>query len=118
MTRTIIAAAIGALALTAAGAASERAYAQSAPRAKGKAPVATEASAQSRARTRIRVSPVYPYGRVGPYRPYATDYPVPYTYDYPGPGFVRQCSSRLVTEARLSGPVIVPHMRCWWQPGT
>jgi hypothetical protein len=115
MTRTIIAVAISALALAAAS--MDPACAQSGSAATGKRNVATEFSAQSRARTRIRVTPIYPYGRVGPYRPYATDYPVPYTYDSPGPGFVRQCSSRLVTEARLAGPVIVPHMRCWWRPG-
>src|SRR5262249_11312537 len=34
----------------------------------------------SRARTRIRVTPAYPY------RTYPTTYPVPYTYEYPGPG--------------------------------
>ena len=72
---------------------------------------ATEFSAQSRARTRIRVTPAYPY------RTFSTDYPVPYKYEYPGPGFVRQCASWLAPEARASGPVIVPQMRCWWQPG-
>jgi hypothetical protein len=77
----------------------------------------TELSAQSqprpptRARTRIRVTPAYPY------RTFSTTYPVPYPVEYPGPGFVRQCSSWLVGENRVSGPVIVPRMRCWWQPG-
>ena len=72
----------------------------------------TEFSSQSRARTRIRVAPRYPY------RTYSTDYPVQYKYEYPGPGFVRECSSWLTPENRLSGPVIVPKMRCWWQPGS
>ncbi len=73
-----------------------------------------ELSAQSRsgrARTRIRVTPAYPY------RSYSTTYPVPYKYEYPGPGGVRHCSSWLATENRVSGPVIVPRMRCWWQRG-
>jgi len=77
---------------------------------------ATDVSAQSRPkatgpRTRIRVSPTYPY------RTYSTTYPVPYPVEYPGPGFVRQCSSWLAGENRVAGPVIVPKMRCWWQPG-
>src|ERR1700694_2940586 len=52
----------------------------------------TDAFAQSRrmrARTRIRVMPAYPY------RLYSTTYPVPYKYDFPGPGAVRQCTSWL-----------------------
>jgi hypothetical protein len=64
-----------------------------------------------RARTRIRVTPAYPY------RPYSTTYPVPYTYEYPGPGHVRECTSWLAAENRPSGAVIVPRMRCWWRPG-
>jgi hypothetical protein len=72
---------------------------------------ASNFSAQSRpprARTRIRVTPVYPY------RTLSTPYPVPYTYEYPGPGAVRQCTSWLASETRLTGPVITPQMRCWW----
>jgi len=34
---------------------------------------------------------------------------------YPGPNAVRQCRSWLVREYRVSGPVIVPQMRCWWE---
>jgi len=34
---------------------------------------------------------------------------------YPGPYAKRQCYSWLVTEYRVSGPVITPQMRCWWQ---
>jgi hypothetical protein len=57
------------------------------------------------------VSPGYPY------RPYSTDYPVPYPAEYPGPGYVRQCTSWLAAQNRVSGPVLTPRMRCWWQPG-
>jgi len=52
-----------------------------------------------------------------PYRTYPTTYPVPYTYEYPGPGHQRECTSWLAAENRPSGRVIVPRMRCWWQPG-
>jgi hypothetical protein len=69
------------------------------------------ADAQRRIRPRIRVAPAYPY------RLYSTTYPVPYKYEYPGPGHVRQCRSWLEPENRPSGPVIVPRMRCWWEPG-
>lgn len=34
---------------------------------------------------------------------------------YLAPNAVRQCRSWLVTEYRISGPVIVPQMRCWWE---
>lgn len=34
---------------------------------------------------------------------------------YPGPNAVRQCRSWLVAEYRVSGPVITPQMRCWWE---
>jgi hypothetical protein len=61
-----------------------------------------------RTRPRIRVYPRYPR------RPSSTLYPLPYGVDYPGPNAVRQCVSRLVTEYRPSGTVIVPRMRCWW----
>jgi hypothetical protein len=64
-----------------------------------------------RARTRIRVTPLYPY------RTFPTDYPPPYDIEWPGPGAVRQCGSWLAPEYRPSGTVIVPHMRCWWQRG-
>jgi hypothetical protein len=33
---------------------------------------------------------------------------------HPGPNSVRYCRSWLTKEYRLSGPVIVPQMRCWW----
>jgi hypothetical protein len=65
-----------------------------------------------RPRPRIEVTPLAPYSS------YSTPYPKPYTYEYPGPGHVRQCSSWLAQEARPSGTVIVPRMRCWWVPGS
>jgi hypothetical protein len=110
MTRTsaVIIAAVGMLG----SAATIPAAAQTAPR--GDRPVVTEFSAQSRParpRTRVRVTPAYPY------RTFSTDYPVPYKYEYPGPGAVRQCASWLRSEYRLSGTVIVPKMQCWWEPG-
>jgi hypothetical protein len=75
---------------------------------------ASEAYAQTRpksrrARTRIRVTPSYPY------RTESLPYPPPYEYEYPGPNAVRQCSARLVQEARPSGTVIVPRTTCWWE---
>jgi hypothetical protein len=72
----------------------------------------TDAFAQSgrmRPRTRIRVMPAYPY------RLYSTTYPVPYKYESPGPGAVRQCRSWLAPENQATGPVIVPRMHCWWE---
>jgi hypothetical protein len=74
----------------------------------------SEALAQSqprRARTRLRVQPVYPY------RHYHSVYPVPYAAEYPGPNAKRECVDRFVTEHRPSGTVIVPRMRCRWVRG-
>ena|SRR5215216_6279217 len=62
-----------------------------------------------RARTRIRVTPIYPY------RLESSIYPVPYDYEYPGPNAVRQCTAWLATEHRLSGTVVVPRTQCWWE---
>jgi hypothetical protein len=75
---------------------------------------ATDISAQSRTRrprTRLRVTPLYPY------RTYHSLYPLPYDYEYPGPNAKRQCVGRLVQEARPSGTVIVPRLHCWWVSG-
>lgn len=33
----------------------------------------------------------------------------------PGPDAKRYCRSWLAKEYRVSGPVIVPRMQCWWQ---
>jgi hypothetical protein len=70
-----------------------------------------QANPQSRPRTRIRVSPRCFY------RTQPTTFPVPYECEAPGPGYVRQCSARLVQEFRPSGTVIVPRMSCWWERG-
>ena len=66
------------------------------------------ARSNMRARPKIQVRPRYPYRR------YHTLYPLSYEYEYPGPNAARQCTSRLVTEHRPSGTVIVPRMRCRW----
>ena len=34
---------------------------------------------------------------------------------HPGPNATRYCRSWLAKEYRVSGPVIVPQMRCWWE---
>jgi len=44
-------------------------------------------------------------------------FPRPYPYEWPGPNAKRDCIFWLATEARPSGPVIVPRQRCWWVPG-
>ena len=49
-------------------------------------------------------------------QPSATPYPVS-GVAYPGPGYVRDCVSWLEQEARPSGTVIVPRMRCRWVRG-
>jgi hypothetical protein len=36
---------------------------------------------------------------------------------HPARKLVRECTSWLEQEARPSGTVIVPRMRCWWRPG-
>jgi hypothetical protein len=54
-----------------------------------------ELTQKVRARTRIRVTPN--------------------RYENPGPNAVRQCTSWLAEEYRLSGTVIVPHVSCWWE---
>lgn len=60
---------------------------------------------------------VRPRLRVTPRQPSAWPYPRPGTYSWPGPNAVRECRSWLEPEARMSGTVIVPRMRCWWAPG-
>jgi len=65
----------------------------------------TQAAAARRAPPRVTVTPR---------QPAASLYPLPYRYAYPGPGYARQCTSWLEPEARPSGTVIVPRMRCWW----
>jgi hypothetical protein len=41
----------------------------------------------------------------------------PLAQSYPGLDAVRQCTAWLAPEYRLSGTVIVPKMRCWWERG-
>jgi hypothetical protein len=36
-------------------------------------------------------------------------------YVNPRPNALRQCYSWLAREYRVSGPVITPQMRCWWE---
>ena len=45
-------------------------------------------------------------------RPRVTVYP---RRVYPGPYAKRECYSWLRAEYRLSGTVVTPQMRCWWQ---
>lgn len=84
------------------------------PNSYAAAAAATDVSAQRRLKRRvpqIRVTPRYPR------RNYNSVYPLPYDYDYPGPSAKRACVARLVQEARPSGTVVVPRMRCWWVGG-
>jgi hypothetical protein len=34
---------------------------------------------------------------------------------HPGPNARRYCRSWLAKEYRVSGPVVVPQMHCWWE---
>jgi hypothetical protein len=84
--------------------------------AQDRAQRSVDAHAQSqeetaRPRTRLRVTPRYPY------RTESLPYPPPYPIEYPGPGYMRQCKSHLVQEARPSGTVIVQRTQCWWERG-
>jgi hypothetical protein len=105
-------AAFGLVAFGLAGAASAQS-ARGEPRAKAqRSAVSVQKNTRLvRARTRIRVTPVYPY------RLESLPYPPPYPYEYPGPNAVRQCTAQLVQEYRPSGTVIVPVTRCWWERG-
>jgi hypothetical protein len=66
---------------------------------------------QRRAPTRIIVRPVLRE------RLDSTEFPRSDYLGYPGPNAVRQCVSWLQPEYRLSGTVVTPQMRCWWQRG-
>jgi hypothetical protein len=66
---------------------------------------------QKRAPTRITVRPVLRE------RLDSTEFPRSDYLGYPGPNAVRQCVSWLQPEYRLSGTVVTPQMRCWWQRG-
>jgi hypothetical protein len=71
-------------------------------------PVATDISAQRRARppTRLRV---YPRSWLEPDEVYPRY--------YPGRNAVRDCTAFYQPEYRPSGTVIVPHMSCYWRRG-
>jgi|GEM_PF-3892841 len=70
--------------------------------------LASELSAQTRQRPRIRIQRT---------QPPAWDYPRPGDYSWPGPGAVRHCVDWYATEYRPSGTVITPQMRCRWVRG-
>jgi hypothetical protein len=74
-------------------------------------PAQKQKPAQKRAPARITVRPVLRN------RHDATEFPRTDNLGYPGPNAVRQCVSWLATEHRLSGTVVTPQMRCWWQRG-
>ena len=82
---------------------------QQQPQQKQKA--ASKVYVQKRAPTRIIVRPL-PRERLD-----ATEFPRSDYLGYPGPNAVRQCASWLQPEYRLSGTVVTPQMRCWWQRG-
>jgi hypothetical protein len=64
---------------------------------------ASEVSAQTRRRPRVRI---YREDERGVYPSY-----------FPGPNAVRDCTATYVKEYRPSGTVIVPRMNCFWRPG-
>lgn len=101
--------AILAMALLLGLSAAEPAAAQPVGQGAGPEPLAQKQT--RRARTKLRVHPLYPYRRTH------TFYPPPYDIVYPGPNAKRQCVDGYVTEHRPSGTVITPRMRCWWVPG-
>ncbi|MPZ39110.1 MAG: hypothetical protein GEU95_13835 [Rhizobiales bacterium] len=68
---------------------------------------------QQRAPTRIIVRP-RPMLRE---RLDSTEFPRSDNLGFPGRNAVRQCTSWLATEYRLSGTVVTPQMRCWWERG-
>ena len=81
------------------------------------APPVSDLSSQRRVRrSPVRIT-VYPRGLIGPRTNSFDVYPRAYPYDWPGPFARRECIGWLAAEARPSGPVIVPHRRCWWTPG-
>jgi hypothetical protein len=84
---------------------------QETQQAKQKAQVSKRSAPQQRAPARVTVRPVLRY------RHDATEFPRTDNLGYPGRNAVRQCVSWLATEHRLSGTVVTPQMRCWWQRG-
>ena len=81
------------------------------PQKKAPAKQAARKAPQQRAPTRITVRPLLRY------RADSTEFPRTDNLGYPGPNAVRQCASWLQPEYRLSGTVVTPQMRCWWQRG-
>ncbi len=73
--------------------------------------VSPKAIAQKRARTRVRVRPIYPR------HPVTTFYPSADEIRYPGPNARRECVARYVEEHRPSGTVVTPRMSCRWVRG-
>jgi hypothetical protein len=86
------------------------AHAQTFDRDRGVRPVPKQ-KVQKRAPTRIIVRPILRE------RLDSTEFPRSDNLGYPGRNAVRQCVSWLATEHRLSGTVVTPQMRCWWQRG-
>ncbi len=76
-----------------------------------KAPPQQKVAVRKRAPTRVIVRPILRN------RHDATEFPRTDNLGYPGPNAVRQCVSWLQPEYRLSGTVVTPQMRCWWQRG-
>jgi hypothetical protein len=68
-------------------------------------------AAPRRAPTRITVQPMLRY------RLDSTPFPRTDNLGYPGRNAVRQCEAWLQPEHRVSGTVLVPYRRCWWQRG-
>jgi hypothetical protein len=86
-------------------------------------PVFAEPAAQPSAAASARAQADTPPRRrappriiVRPPQPSATPFPLPGAA-YPGPGYVRDCTSWLEQDPRPSGTVIVPRMSCSWVRG-
>ncbi len=73
---------------------------------------AAEASADELRSGVSTASVVHEFAAQKKKRPRVTIYP---RRVYPGPYAKRQCYSWLVTEYRVSGTVVTPQMRCWWE---
>jgi hypothetical protein len=60
-------------------------------------------------------APAFAQDSDAPKRPRARITVHPRTSGQLPPTAKRYCHAELVKEYRVSGPVIVPHMQCWWQ---
>ena len=107
--------AIASLWLLAPGGAVDAFEARGAPSATAAA--VTDVSAQSRRQRRANLRIIVRPPRGGPTAFGFDVFPRAYPYDWPGPGFVRDCVGWLEPEWRLSGTVIVPRRRCAWVRG-